>query len=158
AFIQFRQDKRGLISKSIEHVVRQNRILGNTIDSLAVIATVTSIATSHGLGILQMNAGRKSVLRLPRSIWVQIIIAAIMLFTYLLSSSTGLNKGIKWLSNLNLGLCLALLVYVFFYGPTVFILNSFVLGLGDYLSNFIQYSLRLTPYQGGTWVKDWTIF
>src|SRR5699024_385458 len=158
AFIQFRQDKRGLISKSIEPVVSKNRILGNTIDSLAVIATVMGVATSLGLGILQMNGGLKSVFGLPSSIWVQIIIAAIMLFTYLLSSSTGLNKGIKWLSNLNLGLCLALLLYVFFSGPTVFILNSFVLGLGDYLSNFIQYSLRLTPYQGGTWVKDWTIF
>src|SRR5699024_5261668 len=158
AFIQFRQDKQGLISNSIEPVVSKNRILGNTIDSLAVIATVMGVATSLGLGILQMNGGLKSVFGLPSSIWVQIIIAAIMLFTYLLSSSTGLNKGIKWLSNLNLGLCLALLLYVFFSGPTVFILNSFVLGLGDYLSNFIQYSLRLTPYQGGTWVKDWTIF
>ncbi len=43
-------------------------------------------------------------------------------------------------------------------GPTVFILNTFTLGLGDYISNFIQLSLRLTPYEGGNWVKDWTVF
>jgi len=158
AFLQFRQDKRGLISTAIQPVIGKNRFLGGTIDSLAVIATVMGVATSLGLGILQMNGGLKSVFGLPSSIWVQIVIAGVMLLTYLLSSSTGLNKGIKWLSNLNLGLCLVLLLYVFFSGPTVFILNSFVLGLGDYLSNFIQYSLRITPYQGAAWVQEWTIF
>lgn len=158
AFLQFRQDKGGLISTSIEPVVGKNKILGNTIDSFAVIATVMGVATSLGLGILQMNGGLESVFGVPSSIWVQIAIAGVMLITYLMSSSTGLNKGIKWLSNLNLGLCLLLLLYVFITGPTVFILNTFVLGLGDYLTNFIQYSLRLTPYEGGTWVKDWTIF
>lgn len=158
AFLQFRQDKRGLISTTIQPIIGKNRVLGGTIDSLAVIATVMGVATSLGLGILQMNGGLKSVFGLPSSIWVQMAIAGVMLLTYLLSSSTGLNKGIKWLSNLNLGLCLLLLLYVFFTGPTVFILNSFVLGLGDYLTNFIQYSLRLTPYQGGNWVRDWTIF
>src|SRR5690606_5206446 len=66
--------------------------------------------------------------------------------------------GIRWLSNLNLALCLVLLLFVFVAGPTVFILNSFVLALGDYLTNFVQYSLRQTPYRGGTWVRDWTIF
>lgn len=71
-----------------------------------------------------------------------------MLLMYLLSSSTGLNKGIKWLSNIELGLCLLLLLFVFFAAPTVFILNAFVLGLVDYLTNFVQYSLRLSPYLG----------
>lgn len=158
AFLQFRQDKGGLISTSIEPVIGKNKLLGNTIDSFAVIATVMGVATSLGLGILQMNGGLESVFGVPSSIWVQIAIAGVMLVTYLMSSSTGLNKGIKWLSNLNLALCLVLLLYVFVTGPTVFILNTFVLGLGDYLTNFIQYSLRLTPYEGGTWVKDWTIF
>ncbi|MUV39141.1 Osmo-dependent choline transporter BetT2 [Lentibacillus sp. JNUCC-1] len=158
AFLQFRQEKKGLISTAIEPVVGKNRVLGQTIDTLAVIATVMGVATSLGLGILQMNGGLKTVFNWPTSIWIQMIVAAVMLVMYLLSSSTGLNKGIKWLSNLNLGLCLVLLLFVFLAGPTVFILNTFVLGLGDYLTNFVQYSLRLTPYQGGDWVRDWTIF
>ncbi|MFC4558706.1 BCCT family transporter [Virgibacillus kekensis] len=158
AFLQFKKEKKGLISTAIKPVVGRNRVLSNTIDSLAVIATVMGVATSLGLGILQMNGGLSSVSDIPKSIWVQMAIAFIMLVTYLLSSSTGLNKGIKWLSNLNLGLCLVLLVYVFFAGPTVFILNTFVLGLGDYLTNFVQYSFRLTPYSGETWVRDWTVF
>ncbi|ASK62794.1 glycine/betaine ABC transporter permease [Virgibacillus phasianinus] len=158
AFLQFKKGKKGLISTSIKPVIGKNKGIATTIDSLAVIATVMGVATSLGLGILQMNGGLKTVFNVPDSLWIQIAIAGIMLLFYLLSSSTGLNKGIKWLSNLNLGLCLLLLLFVFFTGPTVFILNTFVLGLGDYLANFVQYSLRLSPYTGETWVRDWTIF
>ncbi len=110
AFLQFKKDKKGLISTAIKPVVGNNRALSGTIDSLAVIATVMGVATSLGLGILQLNGGLKSVFHVPTSVWVQVGIATVMLVTYLLSSSTGLNKGIKWLSNLNLGLCLVLLV------------------------------------------------
>src|SRR5690606_19350918 len=89
---------------------------------------------------------------------LQLAVIVTMWIAYTLSSTTGLRRGIPWLSNLNLGLCVVLLVYVFIAGPTVFILNTFVLALGDYVTNFLQYSLRLTPYVGGTWVRDWTIF
>ncbi|WP_047983720.1 BCCT family transporter [Ornithinibacillus californiensis] len=158
AYNQFKKEKNGLISTAIKPVVGGHKIVRNTIDSLAVIATVMGVATSLGLGILQMTGGLSSTFGIPNTTWIQLIIATVMLALYLLSSSTGLNKGIKWLSNLNLGLALLVLLFVFFAGPTVFILNSFVLGLGDYLTNFIEYSLRLTPYRGGSWVRDWTIF
>ncbi len=158
AFLQFKKEKKGLISTAIQPVVGKNKGLSGTIDSLAVIATVMGVATSLGLGIMQMNGGLKSVFDVPNSIWVQMAIAGVMLVTYLISSSTGLNKGIKWLSNLNLALCLVLLAFVFAVGPTIFILNTFVLGLGDYITNFVQYSLRLTPYSGETWIREWTVF
>ncbi len=158
AYLQFKKAKGGLISTAIEPVVGKNQAVGKTIDSLAVIATVMGVATSLGLGILQMNGGLKTLFNVPNSIWVQIAIAGIMLLTYLSSSGTGLNRGMKWLSNINLGLCFLLLLFVFISGPTVFILESFVLGLGDYFTNFVQYSLRMTPYKGDSWVRDWTIF
>lgn len=158
AFLQFKKGKKGLISTSIKPVIGKNKGVATAIDSLAVIATVMGVATSIGLGILQMNGGLKTVFDVPDSLWIQIAIAGVMLLMYLLSSSTGLNKGIKWLSNINLGLCLLLLLFVFFAGPTVFILNAFVLGLGDYLTNFVQYNLRLSPYSGKMWVREWTIF
>ncbi|MGJ9457536.1 BCCT family transporter [Oceanobacillus sp. CF4.6] len=158
AYLQFRKNEKGLISIAIEPVVGKNKIVANTVDSLAVIATVMGVATSLGLGILQLNGGLNAVADVPNSVWVQIAIAAVMLVAYLISSSTGLNKGIKWLSNINLGLALLLLVFVFIAGPTVFILETLVLATGDYITNFIQYSLRLTPYEGGTWVQEWTIF
>ena len=158
AFLQFRKNKNGLISTSVEPVVGKKKSVKTTIDALAVIATVMGIATSLGLGVLQMGGGLQAVFEVPNTVVTQLVIIVVLLALYLLSSSTGLNKGIKWLSNLNLGLCLVLLLFVFFAGPSVFILNTFTLGLGDYLTNFVAYSLRLTPYEGGTWVRDWTIF
>ncbi|WP_419892853.1 BCCT family transporter [Oceanobacillus kimchii] len=158
AFNQFRKDKNGLISTAIEPIVGKNRLTANTVNSFAVIATVMGVATSLGLGIMQMNGGLNSVFGLSNSIWVQIGIAVTMLLVYLISSSTGLKKGMKWLSTLNLTLCLALLLFVFIMGPTVFILESFVLGIGDYITNFVHYSLRMTPYTGDSWVTEWTIF
>ncbi|WP_424475408.1 BCCT family transporter [Oceanobacillus kimchii] len=158
AFNQFRKDKNGLISTAIEPIVGKNRLTANTVNSFAVIATVMGVATSLGLGIMQMNGGLNSVFGLSNSIWVQIGIAVTMLLVYLISSATGLKKGMKWLSTLNLTLCLALLLFVFIMGPTVFILESFVLGIGDYITNFVHYSLRMTPYTGDSWVTEWTIF
>ncbi|WP_339228698.1 BCCT family transporter [Oceanobacillus sp. FSL K6-2867] len=157
-YVQFRKEKNGLISTSIRPVVGSKKLVANTVDSFAVIATVMGVATSLGLGILQMNGGMTSIFGLPNSIGIQIVIALVMLITYLSSSITGLNKGMKWLSNINLAACLILLLFVFIAGPTVFILETFVLGLGDYLTNFIHYSFRMTPYEGGTWVQEWTIF
>lgn len=159
AFLQFRKNKDGLISTALEPVLGKKKPVKHAIDSLAVIATVMGIATSLGLGILQMNGGLNAVFNVPNEKWVQLLLTAALLGLYLLSSSTGLNKGIKWLSNINLGLCLVLLVFVFIAGPTIFVLNTFTLGLGDYIANFVHYSLRLTPYQGdGSWLREWTIF
>lgn len=158
AFLQFRKEKNGLVSTALEPVLGKSKPVKHTIDSLAVIATVMGIATSLGLGILQMNGGLNAVFGVPNNTTVQLVITGVLLILYLTSSSTGLDKGIKWLSNLNLGLCLLLLLFVFIAGPTVFILNSFTLGLGDYITNFVTYSLRLTPYEGGTWLREWTIF
>ncbi|ASF37926.1 glycine/betaine ABC transporter permease [Halobacillus halophilus] len=159
-FLQFRQNKSGLISTALEPVLGKNKGVKTFIDSLAVIATVMGIATSLGLGILQMNGGLKAVFDVPNNTTIQLAITAVLLVLYLASSSTGLNKGIKWLSNVNLGLCMVLLAFVFIAGPTVFILNTFTLGLGDYITNFVGYSLRLTPYEdgGGSWLREWTIF
>ncbi|WRP06505.1 BCCT family transporter [Rossellomorea aquimaris] len=161
AYFQFRKGENGLVSTSLSPMIgRQKKGKGikNTIDILAVIATVMGVATSLGLGILQINGGLSSVFGVGNSTLSQLLIVFILLILYLASSTTGLDKGIKWLSNVNLSLALFLMLFVFIVGPTVFILNTFILGIGDYISNFIRYSLRLTPYQGGTWVQDWTIF
>jgi glycine betaine transporter len=161
AYFQFRKGENGLVSTSLTPMIGQRKGsqgIKNTIDILAVIATVMGVATSLGLGILQINGGLSSVFGIENGTLTQLVIVFILLILYLASSTTGLDKGIKWLSNLNLSLALILMLFVFIVGPTVFILNTFTLGIGDYISNFIRYSLRLTPYQGGTWVQDWTIF
>lgn len=157
-FLQFRKKKSGLVSTALEPVVGTKPLIKHSIDSLAVIATVMGIATSLGLGVLQMNGGLNAVFGIENSFTIQLIIIGVMFAAYTLSSSTGLHKGIAYLSNLNLGIALVLMVFVFFAGPTVFILETFTLALGDYITNFIQYSLRMQPYADGEWVRGWTIF
>ncbi len=75
-----------------------------------------------------------------------------------LFDTSGIQKGIKYLSNLNMALAILLLGFVFVMGPTVFILETFTLAIGDYITHFVEYSLRLQPYKDGEWVKSWTIF
>lgn len=157
-FLQFRKKNSGLVSTALEPIVGKNPFIKTSIDSFAVIATVMGIATSLGLGVLQMNGGLNAVFDTGISFSIQLAIIVVMFVSYTLSSSTGLHKGIAYLSNLNLGLALVLMVFVFFAGPTVFILETFTLAVGDYITNFVQYSLRLQPYQDGSWVRGWTIF
>ncbi|KZS49036.1 glycine/betaine ABC transporter permease [Paenibacillus glucanolyticus] len=158
AFLQFRKQKDGLVSTALEPVTGTKRGVKNTIDILAVIATVMGIATSIGLGVLQMSGGLTSIMGINNGVGLQLIVLGIIFVAYMISSTTGLDKGIKYLSNLNLAMALVLLLFVFITGPSVFILETFTLAIGDYVSNFVSYSLRLQPYAEGTWVREWTIF
>lgn len=157
-YLQFRKKKDGLISTALEPVTGSHKLTKNTIDSLAVIATVMGIATSLGLGILQMGGGLEFVFDIENTIIIQLMIAVLVFIAYMTSATTGLNKGIRYLGNFNLGLALTMLALVFLIGPKVFIMETFTLGIADYITNFVQYSLRLQPYTGGEWVLDWTIF
>lgn len=160
AYFQFRHGKDGRISTTFDPLIgtEGKSYLRHPIDILAVIATITGVATSLGMGILQISGGLHNVYGAPNTAAFQLLIIGIMLVLYLTSSTTGLDRGIKWLSNLNLALALGLMTFVFIAGPTVFILNSLTLGIGDYIQRFIEMSLRMTPYRGGTWIRDWTIF
>lgn len=157
-FLQFRKQKDGLVSSALEPVVGRRRGIKIGIDSFAVIATVMGIATSIGLGVMQMAGGFEAVFGWTNAFPLQLTIIVIIFGAYMLSASTGLDKGIRYLGTFNLALAIALLIFFFIVGPKVFIMETFTVGLGDYITNFISYSLRLQPYQGGTWVNDWTIF
>lgn len=158
AFFQFRKKQNGLISTSLTPLIGNRPKLKNGIDILAVVATVMGVATSLGMGIMQINGGLNSVLGVPTGIWPQLGIVAVMTALFLVSSTTGLDKGIKWLSNLNLGVALLLMLFVFIFGPTVFILDTFIVGIGDYITNFVNYSFRLNPYTENNWSREWTVF
>lgn len=160
AYFQFRKKENGLISTTFNPLIgkKEKGYLRKPIDTLAVIATVMGVATSLGLGVLQVNGGLSTVFSAPYNSTMQLLIIGGLLILYLTSSITGLDRGIKYLSNLNLGLALGLMVFVFFSGPSVFIMESLILGIGDYMQSFVQLSFRMTPYTGETWVKDWTVF
>ncbi|MBM7662371.1 glycine betaine transporter [Bacillus mesophilus] len=160
AYAQFRKGESGLISSTFKPILgdRVHGPIGKGIDTLATIATAFGVATSLGLGTLQINGGLSYVLGLPNSIPVQMMIILVVTILYMLSATTGLNKGIRYLSNLNLGLAIGLLLFVIIVGPTSFIIDAFTTTIGDYLDNIIPMSFRLTPFTQSTWVGAWTIF
>jgi len=160
AYFQFRKGEKGLISSTFRPLLgkRIDGPWGKTIDTLSIIATAFGVATSLGLGTLQINGGLTHLFNLPGSLLVQISIIGIITVLYLLSATTGLDKGIKILSNTNLVLALLLLLFTLLLGPTSFIFDIFTTTLGSYLQNIVQMSMRLTPFTKGTWVGSWTLF
>lgn len=160
AYFQFRRGSKGLISSTFAPLLgeRIHGPIGKAIDILAVIATVFGVATSLGLGTLQINGGLSHLFGLASNTTVQIAIIAIITVIYLLSSTTGLDRGIKILSNTNLIVALALLLLTLILGPTSFLFDTFTSTLGSYLNNLISMSLRLTPFTQGNWVANWTLF
>ncbi|QRG65167.1 glycine betaine uptake BCCT transporter [Brevibacillus choshinensis] len=160
AYFQFRKGAKGLISSTFFPLLgdRVNGPIGKGIDVFAIIATAFGVATSLGLGTLQINGGLAHLFGLPSNPTVQIIIIAVITVLYLLSSTSGLDKGIKILSNINLALAFFLLLLTLFMGPTAFLFDTFTTTLGSYLNNLISMSLRLTPFTQGTWVANWTLF
>ncbi|PRY69776.1 BCCT family transporter [Halomonas ventosae] len=161
AYFQFRKGQAGLVSSVLSSVTARHprvRPYASWLDIFAVVATVMGVATSLGLGVLQMNGGLNAVFGLPENALWQFIILFVMFLAYMASTWSGLDKGIKRLSNLNMILCIGLMLYVLVTGPTVAILETITLGLGDYLQNFIGMSLRISPYSDSTWASSWTIF
>lgn len=161
AYFQYRKGYKGLISSTFIPLFGARIAegwIGKCIDSLAVIATVFGVATSLGLGALQINGGLHHLFGLPISSWSQIGIIGIVTVFFLISATAGLDKGIKRLSNANLVMAALLMVFIWITGPTSFIFETFTTTLGSYMQNIINMSLRLTPFTKGTWVGAWTLF
>lgn len=160
AYYSFRKGDSGLISVTFRPLIGDmvNGPLGKSIDTLAIIATVFGVATSLGLGALQINGGLAHVLNIDNSIGIQILIILIVTVLYILSATTGINKGIRMLSNINLSIAAILLLFVLATGPTLFIIDTFTTTVGKYIGNIIPMSFRLTPFTGSEWIGSWTLF
>ena len=132
--------------------------IGYLIDVIAAVATVFGLATSLGLGVQQINAGLNYIFGFVESIETQVnLIAGITLIT-LASVMLGLDRGIRRLSEFNIGLAGLLLIFVIIVGPTLFILDALIQNAGLYLYYLPQFSLWTEAYQSTSWQNDWTIF
>jgi glycine betaine transporter len=134
------------------------RRLSGVFDVLAIVATAFGVATSLGLGALQINSGLNAVFGVPVGAAAQLMIIAVTTALFLGSALSGVQRGIKWLSMANLVLAAVLMAAVFLLGPTVVILDGFSNALGSYLAQLVPMSLRTTPFRDSTWVSSWTVF
>jgi len=131
---------------------------GNLIDILATIATLFGVATSLGFGVQQINAGLNHLTGLEQSPLVQLFLIAGITTIATISVVRGLDAGIRKLSELNIWLALALLLFVFVFGPTLFIANGFVENIGAYLSSFAEIATWNETFENASWQNDWTVF
>lgn len=162
AYFQFRKGEPGLISATLKPVFgdKVKGPLGTVIDVLAVFATAFGVATSLGLGAVQINAGLDYLFGFTIGIQSQIIIVTVVTILFIASAWSGLSRGIRYLSNINLGLAVVLLILVMFLGPTLLILNMFTDSVGGYFTNLIDMSMGTAPLNGENrgWLDGWTIF
>ncbi len=160
AYFSFRRGMPPLISSAFYPLIGERIYgwIGKAIDILAIFATVFGVATSLGLGALQITGGVATVLPIPQGTGTTLIIIAAVTVLYMFSSATGLDKGVQILSRTNVMVALVLLGFMLVAGPTAYILDIFSTTLGDYLSGLVTMSLSTNPFEGYAWTKSWTLF
>lgn len=124
------------------------------IDTIAILGVVFGLVASLSQAVLQLSEGIQDEL-LPKAdiLTLQLVILLAMFICYTLSASTGLGRGIKILSDINMSVAVLLMLFIIAVGPTLFILNSFVTAIGDYLDQIVSLSFNLRPFSDK---KDWT--
>jgi len=138
-----------------------NRIhgpIGHAVDIFAILGTVLGVATSLGLGVAQINSGLNHLFGVPVGVTTQIILIIITCGLATISVASGLDKGIRILSETNLVLAAVLLLFVLVVGPTVFLLQTFVQNTGAYLSDIVNKTFNLYAYEPTDWIGGWTLF
>jgi choline/glycine/proline betaine transport protein len=131
---------------------------GDIIDSFAVISTIFGVTTSLGFGVMQINSGLNYLFGIEVSQTVQLFIIIFIICLALVSVCSGLDKGIKRLSQLNMIMAVALLLFVLVAGPSLFLLQALVQNTGAYLSDIVHNTFNLFAYQKTDWLGGWTIF
>lgn len=139
---------------------RINGKWGDAVDVFALCSTFFGITTTLGFGVVQINSGLETLHVVSEGGFSnQLIIVAVLTSLAILSATSGVNKGVKLLSKINIISVVLLLLFVLFFGPTVFLISSFTEGLGNYLSNFFELTFNTHIYESDTlpWFYNWTI-
>ena len=131
---------------------------GHLVDVFAVVSTVFGVATSLGLGASQVNSGFGYLFGIDVSTTNQIIIMCGITALAVISVMSGLDKGIRRLSEANMILAVILLGLIFVLGPTVFLLQAYLQNIGDYLADIVHNTFNLFAYKKTSWIGGWTIF
>ena len=133
-------------------------IWGDCIDVLAVLSTLFGLATSLGFGVRQVNAGLHHLFGLPDTIAMQVVLVGVITFGATISVVSGLDRGVKRLSELNINIGGVLLIFLLILGPSVMILDAFVQNIGVYLEDFFSTSFWTESYRDSHWQNSWTVF
>ncbi|MEU9191752.1 BCCT family transporter [Streptomyces hundungensis] len=161
AYAGFRKQRGNRLSSAFVPLIGARRAdgrVGRCIDLLAVFATVFGTATSLGLGALQVAEGLDITSDVHNSRTTQLVIIAALSAAFVLSAFSGLHKGVKWLSTINLVLAAVLMLFVFLLGPTVYVLDTIPASIGGYLHDLLPMASRTGAFTDRAWLGAWTVF
>lgn len=160
AYFGYRRNQ-PLAIRSAFHPIVGDRIhgpLGDFIDIFAVVGTLAGLATSLGLGVSQLNASMSYLLGIPQDLTTQLILIAIVTALATMTVATGLDNGIRRLSELIIIVSFVLMLLILVLGPTRFLLSALVENIGLYLHAFVRRTFHVYAYEPTEWVGTWTIF
>ena len=158
AFASYNKKLPFRVSSLLGTTVSRNRPLAVLIDIIAILTTIFGVTTSLGLGTIQISSGLDYVFSIPESFGNQMIIIAVITVIGLISVCLGLDKGIKRLSQVNMILATSLMLFIFIFGPTVFIINALIQNFGSYLNTVIESATWTEAYSSTSWQDGWTLF
>lgn len=161
AFMQFRLGKPALISSVFIPLIGEKRVngwIGHLIDIMALFATAGGVATSLGLGVLQINSGLNFLFGIPEVRLVQMLLIVFLAIIYIATAITGIEKGISFVSNLNVKIAVLVMMLLVIVGPTVPILNNLMEGTGAYLNSLLSNTFSVGAFGDSAWYRGWTIF
>ena len=137
---------------------RVHGLAGNIIDVIAVVGTLFGVATSLGLGVIQVNRGLEYAFGLTVAPSIQILLIAAITAVATISVVLGLDVGIRRLSEWNISVALVMAIALLLVGPTLFIFNVFVQNFGYYVQHIVQTTTWTATFEGSDWLADWTVF
>lgn len=138
---------------------RVNGVLGHAVDTATVLGTAFGVATSLGIGVVLLNAGLHVIFGIPVGVAAQTGLIALAVIMAAISATTGVDKGIRFLSQLNVVLALALAGWVLVTGNTRFLLDALVMNVGDFVSKFPGVTLQTFAFNDvESWMSEWTLF
>ena len=133
--------------------------IGTMVDVLAVVATLFGVATSLGFGVQQINSGLNFLFGVEKNTEIQMLLILGITLVATTSVVSGVDKGIRRLSEANIALAFILMLFLLIGGPTLFLLNSTVQNIGHYLQDLLFLGSWTDPYRmDSTWQSDWTLF
>ena len=137
---------------------RINGPIGHMVDIFAIVGTIFGLATSMGVGVNQINSGLNFLFGVPVAPAVQLAIIAGVTGLATISVISGLDKGVRILSEINLLVAICLMLFVLLVGPTAELFRDFVQNLGLYLDSIVLRTFNIYAYEPTPWIDAWTLF
>ncbi|TRW46997.1 choline BCCT transporter BetT [Georgenia yuyongxinii] len=133
---------------------------GDAIDIFALIGTVFGVATSMGIGVVLLNVGFSWLFGLPEGLSLQIALVLVAVVMTIAGCLSGVDKGIRLVSELNIGIAAAMMLYILVTGQTAFLMNALVTNIGRFLGTLPERTLETFAYESGgaEWMGGWTLF